>query len=81
MKKHLKHFIRLVNFEFERMFKFLASIMAIVVISNLVGFVVVPLSYMSSANEMMQRESWTVQQFIDNNELFSIYNVFRSFCG
>lgn len=79
MKKHLKHFIRLVNFEFERMFKFLASIMAIVVISNLVGFVVVPLSYMSSANEMMQRESWTVQQFIDNNELFSIYNVFRSF--
>lgn len=79
MKKQLKHFIRLVNFEFERMFKFLASIMVIVVISNLVGFIVVPLSYMSNANEMMQRESWTVQQFIDNNEMFSIYNVFRSF--
>lgn len=79
MKKQLKHFIRLVNFEFERMFKFLASIMAIVVISNLVGFIVVPLSYMSNANETMQRESWTVQQFIENNEYFSIYNVFRSF--
>lgn len=79
MKNHLKHFIRLVNFEFERMFKFLASIMAIVVISNLVGFIVVPLSYMSNANETMQIESWTVQQFIENNEMFSIYNVFRSF--
>ncbi|MFC6464680.1 hypothetical protein ACFP65_06740 [Marinilactibacillus sp. GCM10026970] len=78
MKKQLTHFIRLVNFEFERMFKFLVGIMAIVVVSNLIGFIYVPLSYMSYARETMASQSLSIAQYLSTYSPFSLNTVLGS---
>ncbi|WP_208560700.1 hypothetical protein [Marinilactibacillus kalidii] len=78
MKKQLIHFIRLVNFEFERMIKFLFGIIAIVIVSNLIGSIIVPLSYMSEARETMSLESLNVTQFLEMYPSFSISTVTNS---
>lgn len=75
MNQSLKHFIRLVNFEFERMYKFLFTIMGILVVANLAGYVLLPLQYMNNARETMRVDSLTVAQFLENNDPFSMYPV------
>lgn len=78
MKKQLTHFIRLLNFEFERMYKFLVGIMAVVVVSNLIGFIVVPLSYMSDARETISSESLSIAQYLSTYSPFSLNTVLGS---
>lgn len=78
MKKHLKHFIRLVNFEFERMHKFLLGIMIILVLSNLAGYIVGPLNYVNKANETMKLESLNTEQYIEAYGSFSLENLTKS---
>ncbi|WP_080146040.1 hypothetical protein [Marinilactibacillus piezotolerans] len=75
MKQSLKHFIRLVNFEFERMYKFLFAVMGILIAANLAGYILLPLEYMNNAREIMRIDSLTTAQFIENNDPFSMYPV------
>ncbi|GEL66407.1 hypothetical protein [Marinilactibacillus psychrotolerans] len=75
MKNQLKHFIRLVNFEFERMYKFLFSIMTILILTNLAGYIIGPLAYVKNANDIMKSESLNVSQYIEFYGSFSLESI------
>ncbi|SFK18839.1 hypothetical protein SAMN04488569_101439 [Marinilactibacillus piezotolerans] len=78
MKKQLQYFIRLVNFEFERMYKFLLGIMIILILSNFAGYIIGPLNYVSKANETMKLESLSTTQYIETYGSFSLETLTRS---
>lgn len=79
MKHVFQSFIKLTSFEFDRVFKFLVSLMGITVVANLVGFVWIPMQYTNRINQYMVEENATTQQALDYFNHFSFDQVTNSF--
>lgn len=79
MKQTFQSFIKLTSFEFDRVFKFLVTLMGITVISNLIGFIWIPLKYRNGANQAMVEENLTTQQILEHFGQFTFDTVTNSF--
>lgn len=73
--KRMEKYVKLVNFEFNRFFKIYAALIAITVISQMIGVVVMSKNYMGRANQMMYEQGLSQAEFIEQYGTMSFYNV------
>ena len=50
----MNHFVKLVNFEVKRFWKLFCTLLAVVVVAQIVGAIVTSLQYMGNAKEIMR---------------------------
>lgn len=79
MKKKLKDLLKLTNFEFERMSKFIFGLMGFVLVINLAGYLYVPFRYMSKVNQFMTSNSASLEQAVESFEIFSFAGMLNTF--
>lgn len=79
MKERLKDLIKLINFEFDRMSKFLFGLMAFTFVSNLIAYISLPMRFMNQVNEYMRTNTTTLEQTIRFFGRFSFFTVTNSF--
>lgn len=72
----MNHFFRLLNFEFERLSKFLFTLMTVTAVSQLFGFLLLSRSYVGRVNRLRQQQNFTVEQILQSEGVFTITNVF-----
>lgn len=71
----VNNYLKLVNFEFNRFFKIYAALIAITVISQITGMIVMSRNYMSHANQAMYEEGLSQTIFIEQYGSMSFYRV------
>lgn len=79
MKEKLKEFVKLTNFEFERMSKFLFGLMGFTLITNLIAYFLVPFQYMRRVNEYINTNSVTINEAKDMYPPFSFFDMTNTF--
>ncbi|GAA0371656.1 hypothetical protein GCM10008932_23700 [Alkalibacterium iburiense] len=79
MNKSLKSFVHLTSFELNRLFKFLLTLIGVTVISNLVGFILLPMQYTNRINQFVVQENSSTQQALEQFDYFSFDRVTHSF--
>lgn len=75
MKQSLTFFLKLTNFELERLSKFLFTLVGLTFLSNLIGYIMTPMKYMSDVKEYMATNSASSSQALEQFNPFSFYNV------
>lgn len=78
MKDTLKDLLKLINFELNRMSKFLYALIAFTLVSNLIAYILLPVRFMNRINEYMQTNSATIEQTISFFGRFSFFNITNS---
>ena len=71
----MKSYIKLVNFEVNRFFKIYVVLMALTMVSQLIGSIVVAKQYMNEANKMMYKNMMPKSQFIEQYGQFSFEKI------
>lgn len=79
MKEKIKEFIKLTNFEFERMSKFLFGLIGFTLVTNLIAYFLVPLLYMRRVNEYISTNSATISEAKEMFAPFSFFSMTNSF--
>lgn len=79
MKKSFKQFIKLTNFEFERIFKFLAALIGLTFASNIIGSIYLSSRFMNQFNEFAKQGAATTEQATQQFGHFSFFNLVNSF--
>lgn len=74
----MKSYIKLVNFEVNRFFKIYVVLMALTMVSQLIGSIVVAKQYMNEANKMMYKNMMPKSQFIEQYGQFSFAKIVYS---
>ncbi len=75
MKHSLSAFLKLTTFELDRLSKFLFTLIGLTFLSNLIGYIMTPMKYMSRVNEYMATNSAPASQALEQFGPFSFYNV------
>lgn len=75
MKQYIKNLLKLTSFEFNRLLKFLLSLVSITLLLNVIGYIWVPMQYINRANRLIAEEQATTQQIIDQFDYFSFYGI------
>lgn len=79
MKKSIDNILKLINFELERISKFLFGLMGITLISNLIAYFYVPFRFMSRINKFMSENSASVEEALEIFGTFSFADMIHSF--
>lgn len=79
MKKSIDNILKLINFELERISKFLFGLMGITLISNLIAYFYVPFRFMSRINKFMSENSASVEETLEIFGTFSFADMIHSF--
>lgn len=74
----MKSYIKLVNFEINRFFKLYLIIMALTVVSQIMGTIIVSKGNMHYINQMIYENQLSVSQYIEENRPFSFQRVVYS---
>src|SRR5690625_5283950 len=74
----MKNYLKLVNFEFNRFFKIYAALIAITVISQVIGIIIMSRNYMTHANQVMYEQGLSQTVFIEQYGSMSFYRVAES---
>ncbi len=78
MKDTLKDLLKLINFELNRMSKFLYGLIAFTLISNLIAYILLPVRFMYQVNEYMQINSKTIEQAVNMFGRYSFFDITNS---
>lgn len=71
-------YIKLVNFEVQRFFKFFVALVVVVATTQITAAVLSARSYMDQAETTMQREQLLAQDYVINYGSYSIFNFFNN---
>jgi cellulose synthase/poly-beta-1,6-N-acetylglucosamine synthase-like glycosyltransferase len=74
----MKKYLKLVNFEFNRIAKLFAVLLGITLVTQIVGVIVVSKDYLNMANEKIYDELMTKAQFLENFGQMSFLQIVRS---
>ena len=74
----MKNYIKLVNFEFNRITKLFVVLLGITFIAEIIGVIVVSKQYLSMANEKIYDEMMSKAQFLENFGQMSFLQIVRS---
>lgn len=76
----MNHYVKLVNFEVKRFWKLFCTLLAVVIVAQIVGAIVTSLNYMNDAKEIMRIKQLMENEYVHdygpysmNNFLFSEY--------
>src|SRR5690625_4943892 len=75
----MKNYLKLVNFEFNRFFKVYAALIAITVVSQITGIIVLSKSYMNEANTMIYNNGLSQATYIEQYGTMSFYSITQTF--
>lgn len=75
MKNSLNALLKLTSFELDRLSKFLFTLIGLTFLSNLIGYIMTPMKYMSRINEYMATNSAPASQALEYYGPFSFYHV------
>lgn len=82
----MNHFVKLVNFEVKRFWKLFCTLLAVVVVAQIVGAIVTSMQYMGNAKEIMRLKQLMENEYVRdygpysmNNFLFSGYFILSVF--
>jgi hypothetical protein len=71
----MKNYLKLVNFEFNRFFKVYAALIAITVVSQIIGFIVISKSYLNEANHVIYNNGLSKATFLEQYGTMSFYRI------
>ncbi len=74
----MKKFIKLVNFEFNRIVKLFAVLLSITFVTQMVGVIVVSKGYLNMANEKIYEEMMSKAEFLESFGQMSFLQIVRS---
>lgn len=74
----MNYFFRLLNFEFERLSKFLFTLMTITVVSQFAGFLIRSRMYMGEVHHLRRQLNYTTEQILQSEGAFTINTISRS---
>lgn len=74
----MKNYIKLVNFEFNRVAKLFVVLLGIILIAEIIGVIVVSKDYLNMANEKIYDEMMPKAQFLENFGQMSFLQIVRS---
>ena len=74
----MNRYLKLVNFEFNRFFKFFLILAGITVLSQIIGIIVESRSYIQIANDIIYGELMPKSEFIQSYGTFSLYTFIHS---
>ncbi|QOR68023.1 hypothetical protein IM538_07790 [Cytobacillus suaedae] len=72
------NYMKLLNFEFNRVAKLFAVLLGITLVSQMIGVIVESKSYLSMANEQMFEQMMSSAQFLESHGQMSLLQVVRS---
>src|SRR5690554_6546694 len=71
----MKNYLKLVNFEFSRFFKVHAALIAITIVSQITGIIVISKSYLNQANDLMYNEGLSQAAFLEHYGTMSFHRI------
>lgn len=71
----MKKYLKLVNFEFNRFFKVYAALIAITIVSQITGIIVISKSYLNQASEKMYNEGYSQAAFLEHYGTMSFHRI------
>ena len=74
----MKNYVKLVNFEFNRVAKLFAVLLGITFVMQMIGVIIVSRKYLNMANERMYEQMMTKVQFLESFGQMSFLQVVRS---
>jgi hypothetical protein len=74
----MKKYLKLVNFEFNRIAKLFAVLLGITLVTQIVGVIVVSKDYLNMANEKIYEEMMSKAEFLENFGQMSFLQIVRS---
>lgn len=74
----MNNYLKLVNFEFNRIAKLFAGLLGIIFITQMIGVIVISRQYMSMANEIIFKEMMPEAQFLEQVGQMSFLQVAKS---
>lgn len=74
----MNNYLKLVNFEFNRIAKLFAGLLGIIFITQMIGVIVISRQYMSMANEIIFKEMMPKTQFLEQVGQMSFLQVAKS---
>ena len=78
MKETMKALLKLINFELDRMSKFLYALMGFTLVSNLIAYTLLPIRFMNQINEYMRINNASIEETIDSFGRFFFYDITES---
>lgn len=74
----MKNYLKLVNFEVSRFFKFYLILIGLTTFSQLIGSIIISQVYMKNANQVMAEQQFSMKQYIEKYGTFSFYQFQQS---
>lgn len=74
----MKSYLKLVNFELNRFIKIYGALMAITIVSQIIGVIVISKGYLKQANDMIYNNGLSQDTFIEQFGSMSFHNITQS---